>query len=325
MSVAAFKVLWSRPFRRWSVAVALARLPSSMAAVALTSAAALFLGDTARGGSLTTIFVVCLLLFAPINAAWADKVGARLVLFVQMISSAASWAALTVLVAVHAAPWSWYLPVVGAGVSLAGVSAELRSTLGFVVGSPQLRVASSLDAVLMDVVIVGAPLVVSAAVAVTALGAVAVAVPASLAAAASVRLLPRRGFPAASPAPQRPLRSRPGQAATPNPEPPRAGPAILPGRRAPVLAWTCAGAAFGLMVGSLEIGAVSLVQAHGRPVQQAWLVFATLAGSSVIGGLADAATARWDHGGHRTRLAILSLIMSPAEAPSPYPGHGRRP
>jgi hypothetical protein len=142
------------------------------------------------------------------------------------------------------------------------------------------------DASLFELVIVGAPLVVAAGLLIAPIGATVVVALVSLVAAAAVTLLPE-------------------------PDPPETAPVTSARLRftGPLLAWATAGLAFGLALGSIEIGAVSLAVANGWHPNQAWIIYAILALSSAIGGLLDARTAGLDRDDYRPRVMMLALVM----------------
>lgn len=280
------EVLGSRAFQRWSVPVALARMPPLMAAVAVTTAAAVYLDDPDRGGTMASAFVLGLLLLAPVAASCADRFSTRGVLRWQLIGSCVAWLAVSWAIQAGAPGWSWHLGALAAGACMAGSAGLLRSTLSQAVQHRQLRVASSVDATLLELVIVAAPLVVAAAVLMAPIGATVVVALVSFLGAAAVRLLPE------------PVSAK---AATKTSDRLR-----LTG---PLLAWASAGLAFGLALGAVEIGAVSLVMANGGQANQAWVIYAALALSSAAGGLLDARTAALERGDHRPRVVVLAALM----------------
>lgn len=203
-----------------------------------------------------------------------------------MLGSCAAWLAVSLLVQTGAPVWAWHVGVGAAGACLAGSAGLLRSTLSQAVEHRQLRVASSVDATALELVIVAAPLVVAAAVLIAPIGATAVVAFVSLCAAAAATVLPQ-----ASP----PTRTATSSA--------RLHPT------SPLLAWAASGLAFGLALGAVEIGAVSLVVTNGGEPSQAWTIYAAVALSSALGGLLDARTASLDRHDYRSRVVVLAAVM----------------
>jgi MFS family permease len=288
LSASLGEVLRSRPFWRWSWAAGPARLPPMMAAVAVTTAASLVRHDPNSGGTVASAYVAGMLLLTPVSARLAERWGVRRVVQLQALASALAWIGFSVVIALGAPYLLWHLAALLAGGTLAGSAGLLRSTLSDAAEPRQMRVSSSLDATVIELLVVAAPMLVTLGLSVDLLGTTGVVAAISALAVLSLRSLPG------------PSQRSPTMATLPAP--------LLTLRR-PLWAWGWVGFALGLTLGVVEIGAVSLVSRTGLQVADAWVVFAVLTAASVLGGLIDTATAAPGHQDHRPRTLMFVGIM----------------
>ena len=182
----------------------------------------------------------------------------------------------------------WHLAALLAGGTLAGSAGLLRSTLSDTAEPRQMQVASSLDATMIELLVVAAPMLVTLGLSVDLLGTTGVVAAVSALAVFSLRSLPDS--------------SQHSLTTATFPEP-----SITLHRS--LWAWGWTGLALGLTLGVVEIGAVSLVSRTGLQVADAWVVFAVLAAASILGGLVDAATAALGDQNHRPRILMFVGIM----------------
>jgi hypothetical protein len=259
-----------------------------MSAVAVTTAASIIRHDPNSGGTVASAYVAGLLLLAPLSARLAERWGVRRVLQLQTLASALAWTGFSAVIALGAPYLLWHLAALLAGGTLAGSAGLLRSTLSDTAEPRQMRVASSIDATMIELLVVAAPLLVTLGLSVDLLGTTGVVAAVSALAVVSLRSLPN-----------------PSQ----HPESMTSAPAPTSTLHRPLWAWGWAGFALGLTLGVVEIGAVSLVSRIGLRVADAWVVFAVLAVTSVLGGLIDAATATLGHQDHRPRLLVFVGVM----------------
>jgi MFS family permease len=150
-TTSAQQLLRTPRFWAWSAPTALARMPTVMGTFAVTTAAARFLGNADRGGTVASAFVLGLLLLGPVNGRLADQWGASRVLRVQLLGSAAAWAGLSALIVRDAPVWSWHAAALTAGLCLAGslpgaphapgCCSAVRCCRGAPPGSPSARLS----------------------------------------------------------------------------------------------------------------------------------------------------------------------------------------
>ena len=237
---------------------------------------------------MASAYVLGLLLLAPVSARLAGRWGVRRVVQVQALASAVAWTGFSALIALGAPYLWWHLAALLAGGTLAGSAGLLRSTLSDTTEPRQMRVASSLDATVIELLVVAAPMLVTLGLSVDLLGTTGV-----VAAVSALAVFSLRSLPDAS-------------------QPPPTGTALsapLLTLRRPLWAWGWVGFALGLTLGVVEIGAVSLVSRIGLRVADAWVVFAVLTAASILGGLVDAATAGPGHQDHRPRTLMFVGAM----------------
>lgn len=278
------EVIRSSQFWRWLWAVGPARLPPLMAAVAVTTATAVYRDDPEGGGTVVSAYVIGLLVLAPFFASLADRWGLRRVVQGQVLASSLSWFLLSGLVLLEAPYWSWHLMALLAGAAMAGNAGLLRATLSKSVGAHRLRVASTLDVTALDLSVFLAPLLVTAGLSMAPIGATLVVAVVSLLAALSLRGLPDH---------------------TDHDQ--KAGRLAL---SRPLIAWGFAGFALGLVLGMVEIGAVSFALRNGLAAADVWIIFAVLTLTSIIGGFLDATTAALVRDDYRLRVVLLTAVMA---------------
>ena len=185
------EVIRSSQFWKWLWAVSPARLPPLMAAVAVTTTTAVYRNDPEGGGTVVSAYVIGLLVLAPFWASLADRWGVRRVVIGQVVASSTSWFLLSILILLGAPYWSWHLVALLAGAAIAGSAGLLRATLSKSVGARRSRVASTLDVTALDLSVFLAPLLVTAGLSVTPIGATLVVAVVSLLAALNLRELPK--------------------------------------------------------------------------------------------------------------------------------------
>jgi MFS family permease len=147
-----------RRFWQWAAGAQLVRLPSMMAPLAFAVLATQVTGSYRLGGLMMAVFVVAEVLAAGPVGRVLDRVGVATGLRLLLVLCAAS---LCGLAAVSGVPVLMVCSVVITGVLAGGLSGGIRALLGSSVDASSLERAVSIDAMIMEVVVVSGPLVVA--------------------------------------------------------------------------------------------------------------------------------------------------------------------
>lgn len=246
-----------RAYWRWSAGVQLARLPATMAPLAFTLLTTATTGSYRLGGVLMSVYVAAEMVCAVPVGRLLDRVGPARGLPALLVLTAAGFAALA---AAADAP----APVLVALVLLPGISAGalsggFRTLLADTVDDALLPRAISVDAMLLEGVLIGGPALVALldlAGPVVPLAAMAVAC------VAAAVLVPRR-----------PVSHDRVEAAGDVP----------PARLGTYLPWLCCAFTVGLLLSTIEVAPLPLVQRLGAPETAAPVVIAVLSGASIAG------------------------------------------
>ena len=142
----------------WSI---VARLPLGMAALALILLVRNAGGDYGEAGLVTAVYGVSVAVGAPYGGRQVDRHGPRTVLHHRNVLYPSLFVLVAVLGAAGAPVALIALAAAAAGVTLAPISAVLRSIWPTVAGEDAANTAYSLDAALQEMIWVGGPLIVA--------------------------------------------------------------------------------------------------------------------------------------------------------------------
>ncbi|MEU0789469.1 MFS transporter [Amycolatopsis sp. NPDC005961] len=248
-----------RAYWRWSAGVQFARLPATMAPLAFTLLTTATTGSYRLGGVLMSVYVAAEMLCAVPVGRLLDRVGPSRGLPALLLLTAAGFAVLTAAAAA-AAPTSVLLAIVLLpGITGGALSGGFRTLLADTVDDGLLPRAVSVDAMILDGVLVGGP----ALVALLDLAGTFVPLTAMAAACvASALLVPRRASSVDR-----------GEAGDDGP----------PARLFDCLPWLCCTFTIGLLTSSIEVAPLPLVERLGAPATAAPVVIVVLTGTSIAG------------------------------------------
>lgn len=283
------ELLAHRPYWAWSVTAQLCRAPTLMAAMAFSGLTAATTGSSKAGGVLVSSLVLAEVAFAGVGGRLLDRSGGRAVPALAAAVSCSAMAAAAVLGA--RLPVLCVLSAV-AGTALAGLPGLVRHRLNAAVPQRLLEPALSVDATVVELVVVGAPLIVSVVLlAGPAGGVVAMAVAAGL--AAVLLALGRTGG---------------HETGSDTSRPDGHGRLWAPG----FVAWIAVSFAFGHALGAIETAALSLAETLRSGPFGGGAIIAVLALSSAAAGLGYAALARRLPGGLAPRAGLLLVLVAVA-------------
>lgn len=254
-------VLTHRAYWRWSAGVQCSRLPATMTPLAFTLLTTATTGSYRLGGVLMAVYVAAEMASAVPLARLLDRVGVSRGLTGLLLLAAAGFALLTVAAATHAPDAVLLGLVVVPGAAASASSGGFRTLLADVVDDDQLPRAVSLDAVVLECVLVGGPALVALFALAGPLPPLAAMTVAYLLAAA---LVPRRAG----------VHHR---AEVTDDVPPRPLTVCLP--------WLCCAFTVGLLLSTIEVAPLPLVHRLGAPDPAAPAVIAVLSGASIAGSL----------------------------------------
>ncbi|WP_400161933.1 MFS transporter [Brevibacillus sp. TJ4] len=155
------ELLFHKRYMLWSLSVQCMRAPSIMTSLAFIIISYYATGSYALGGLMVTVYTVGLILFAVPGGRFVDKLGIAKGLPFLLLGSSLMFF-LLLLATIFKAP-SWIL-IVLAGFSsacLAGAAGGFRTLLSRVIPKRLIPSAVAIDATMIEVVVVTAPLVVS--------------------------------------------------------------------------------------------------------------------------------------------------------------------
>jgi hypothetical protein len=248
-----------RAYWRWSAGVQLARLPATMAPLAFTLLTTATTGSYRLGGVLMSVYVVAEVAGAVPVGRLLDRVGVTRGLPALLLLTAAGFAVLAFAASAGAPAAVLLALVLLPGASAGALSGGFRTLLADTVDDELLPRAISVDAMILEGVLIGGPALVAL------LDLAGSAVPLAAMAGACVLaavLVPRR--PAGH--------DRVGS-----------GPAGPPVRLGTYLPWLCCAFTVGLLLSTIEVAPLPLVQRLGAPDTAAPVVIAVLSGASIAG------------------------------------------
>ncbi|MET8849968.1 MFS transporter [Amycolatopsis sp. NPDC004625] len=246
-----------RAYWRWSAGVQLARLPATMAPLAFTLLTTATTGSYRLGGVLMSVYVAAEMVCAVPVGRLLDRLGPARGLPALLLLTAAGYVVLA-LAADAPAPVLVAL-VLLPGISAGALSGGFRTLLADTVDDALLPRAISVDAMLLEGVLIGGPALVAVldlAGPVVPLAAMAVTC------VAAAVLVPRRPG----------LHDRVEPAAD-----------VAPARLGTYLPWLCCAFTVGLLLSTIEVAPLPLVQRLGAPETAAPVVIAVLSGASIAG------------------------------------------
>ncbi|GAB3140711.1 MFS transporter [Amycolatopsis stemonae] len=246
-----------RAYWRWSAGVQFARLPATMAPLAFTLLTTATTGSYRLGGVLMSVYVAAEMACAVPVGRLLDRVGPARGLPGLLLLTAAGFVVLA-LAADAPAPVLVAL-VLLPGISGGALSGGFRTLLADTVDDELLPRAISVDAMLLEGVLIGGPALVAV------LDLVGTFVPLIAMAAACVAaavLVPRR---------------------TSAHERVESAKDVPPARLVTYLPWLCCAFTVGLLLSTIEVAPLPLVQRLGAPETAAPVVIAVLSGASIAG------------------------------------------
>ncbi|MEV6621211.1 MFS transporter [Amycolatopsis sp. NPDC051106] len=250
-----------RAYWRWSAGVQFARLPATMAPLAFTLLTTATTGSYRLGGVLMSVYVAAEMVCAVPVGRLLDRVGPARGLPALLLLTAAGFVVLA-LAAAAAAPGAVLLAIVLLpGITGGALSGGFRTLLADTIDDELLPRAISVDAMILDGVLVGGPALVALLDMAGSLVPLAAMAVACVVAAA---LVPRRAGE----------RERVESAAD-----------IAPARLVTYLPWLCCAFTIGLLTSTIEVAPLPLVQRLGAPDTAAPVVIAVLTGASIAGSL----------------------------------------
>lgn len=281
-------VLRDRGYWQWSVATQLTRLPAYMTSLAFVLASAGATGTFALGGAMVTAYVVAQTGSAPLLGRWLDRQQPHRAVARLLALSSSALLGLVVGLGVHLPGVVIIVLAVAAGICTAGVAGAMRSLLSHTVAPDALSSAIAFDAVVIEIMVVVAPLLVSVVALFSPFGGVILMAIITALAALSVRR----------------LRGRVDEPAL------KVAPSVLRSSslwRSPrFFAWLVISLAFWHVIGAVETCALPLSVRLGGATFGATALIGLIAITSVSGGLIFA------HFGHRLttpRLPTALLIL----------------
>ncbi|MEV6873827.1 MFS transporter [Amycolatopsis sp. NPDC051128] len=248
-----------RAYWRWSAGVQFARLPATMAPLAFTLLTTATTGSYRLGGVLMSGYVVAEMAAAVPVGRLLDRVGPSRGLPALLLLTAAGFVVLAAAAAAEAPSAVLLALVLLPGIAGGALSGGFRTLLADTVDDALLPRAISVDAMLLEGVLVGGP----ALVALLDLAGTFVPLAAmAVACVAAAALVPRRA------------------GAHDRVESTEDGP---PARLAAYLPWLCCAFTVGLLLSTIEVAPLPLVQRLGAPETAAPVVIAVLSGASIAG------------------------------------------
>ncbi|MFI6300437.1 MFS transporter [Amycolatopsis thailandensis] len=249
---------------RWSAGVQLNRLPATMAPLAFTVLTTATTGSYRLGGVMMAVFVAAEMVGAVPTGRLLDRVGPARGLVVLLPLVAAGLFLLAVVASAGAPDFVLLALAIPPGLVAGGLSGGFRTLLAATVTEDELPRAVSVDAMIMEGVIVGGPLLVALlATSGPVVPVLAMAVVALLAAL----LVPRR---AVARDPQRTVEHQAMPVA-----------ACVP--------WLMGLFTVGLLLSTIEVGLLPLVQRLGAPDSATSIVIVVLCAASITGSALYAA------------------------------------
>lgn len=282
------KVLQDRAYWWWSLAAQLTRLPAYMVSLAFVVAGVAAVGTFSLGGAMVTAYIGAQVCGAPWVGRWLDHQPLRRGISSLLVLS-------TVVLLCLAGGLLWHSPAILvllfaalAGGSTAGMSGAMRALLSRTIAPDALSVAVAFDAIVIEIMVVLAPVLVSVVALLTPFGGVLFM--AGLTALAA--LLVQR------------VKTRVEDQAIPSSPLVATGTALW--RSPEFLLWLFVSLAFGHVIGAVETCALPLSERLGSTTFGAPLLLGLIAMTSAPSGLLFA------YLGHRVathRLPFALLLL----------------
>jgi MFS family permease len=284
------EVVAQRRYWQWSATLQAARLPPLMAPLAFVLAGSAA-GDYRVGALMVTAATLAGVAASPFAGRRLDRLGPAIGAPRVLGWSALVLVLLALAVARQAPPPVLLLLAALAGALPAGVSGAMRSLLNAIVPPRQLGPAIAIDATVVELTVVSAPLLVAAAAVFGPPAAILV-----MAAAAMLAMLTLRSLPLDR-----------------SPTPPAAATADAQRwsawRTPRFIFWLLASLAFGHALGAAETGALPLAIRLGGGTGQAAALVAALAVASAVSGVAYAFLGNRLHRGPFTQARVLLALL----------------
>lgn len=289
------ELLAHRGYWRWASATMFLRLPPIMAPLALVLVSVEYTGSPRLGGILLLVSLIPGVLASPVMGRALDRLGVEKWSPRALLVGAVGRLALAAAFVWHAPSWVLIaIALIGTTIS-AGVSGAIRTLLNRVVPKRLIGPALSIDATLVELVVISAPF----AVVLTALPGAAGALVAMGASTAIGALLLRTRAPgaAAADAQHEPAAEEPLQTLTALRKNPQ------------FVYWLLVTLAFGHLLGTAETGALPAVLRHGGGSTDAAVLIGVLGAGSALAGVAYAWFSHRLRLGFTGRSAVLLVLM----------------
>lgn len=245
-----------RAYWRWSAGVQLARLPATMAPLAFTLLTTATTGSYRLGGVLMSVYVVAEMAGAVPVGRLIDRVGVTRGLPALLLLTAAGFAVLAFAASADAPNAVLLALVLLPGASAGALSGGFRTLLADTVDDALLPRAISVDAMLLEGVLIGGPALVAL---LDLAGSLVPLIAMAVACVCAAVLVPRHAG------------EREQVASEPSPG---AG-GYLP--------WLCCAFTVGLLLSTIEVAPLPLIQRLGAPETAAPIVIVVLSGASILG------------------------------------------
>lgn len=264
------ELLTRRPYWIWTLIVQLVNAPALMAAIAFAGLTAVSTGSAKDGGVMVASLILADVAFSGLIGKVADRTSGRALPVVSAALAALGLASVAVAAAFGAPLLMLSVLCAVAGIGLGGLTGLTRALLNSAVSQRLVERALAINATVMELLVVGAPLIAGAVI--LAFGWTGgVAAMAAGSAALALLLAFSRGV--ARPAGERAPEGVHGEGST------------LEKHREPLwnlgfIAWVAVGVAFSHTLGAIETAALPLAQTVGSGAFGAGTIIAVLAGSS---------------------------------------------
>jgi MFS family permease len=292
---------------RWVAATMLYRLPPIMAPFALVLASTHYTGSPAVGGALVGFTTVPCILIAPLFSRLLERLGRER--WTPRVLAVGGVGRLGVAggFAVHAPLWTLFVLSLIGNMGTFGVGGAIRTLLRTTVPQRLIGSALSLDAVLVELVVIGAPFVVFVCALFGPAYALAVMGAAMLADALLLWPKPARAaaVQAANEAAGKPEKKDDGIA-------PDLPDSVGVWRNPAFMFWALVTMAFGHFLGTAEVGALPRVTLDGGGASEAAILTAVLGGASALAGIVYAWYTTRIAVGFTVRAVVLLLTMTAA-------------
>lgn len=270
---------------RWSISMQLVRLPTLMASLAFLLVGIYVTGSQTIGGWMVTVFIVTQVCLALFVGHFLDKAGATKATFMLLWVAALALIGLAIASILKAPAFALLLLAGVAGIFTASSPSAVRSMLRQCVPASLVPSALAMDATILELAVVSAPLIAAAAGGIFPPGAVLAMAGTVIVAALLVRNLDK---PAVADTTQTNTVNETAGAA-PSTMMTETAPSAPLWRNLRFTFWILLSIAFGHVLGTAEVGALPLALRLGGKAGEAAGLIAVLSASSALGGIAYAA------------------------------------